>query len=57
MVLQADNDDDWSEFAVESKKASKLEATSMISHTVHCPYFPAEKQVLFSFVPSYIYIG
>ena len=40
-----DDDDNWDEIEQEGKKNS-LEATSLISHSVHCPYFPSDKQVI-----------
>jgi len=38
-----DDDDDWDEIEPDVKKNS-LEATSLISHSVHCPNFPSDKQ-------------
>ncbi|XP_067947774.1 translocation protein SEC63 homolog [Watersipora subatra] len=40
----AQEDDDWEEFEAESKKHAKLEATSLESHSVHCPFFTNDKQ-------------
>lgn len=40
-----DEDDDWEKFNSRSTNKNKaLEAKAKISHTVHCPYFPEEKQ-------------
>ncbi|XP_014288727.1 translocation protein SEC63 homolog [Halyomorpha halys] len=40
-----EDDDDWEKFQTGIKKREKiLEGKSKISHSVHCPYFPEEKQ-------------
>ncbi|XP_076444580.1 translocation protein SEC63 homolog isoform X2 [Babylonia areolata] len=39
-----DEDEDWDTFKMESKKENSLETKKKESHTVHCPFFPAEKQ-------------
>lgn len=40
-----DEDEDWDNFNSRSATRSKvLETKAKISHTVHCPYFPEEKQ-------------
>lgn len=40
-----EDDDDWEKFQTGLRKREKiLEGKSKISHTVHCPYFPEEKQ-------------
>lgn len=44
--LENDEDDDveWDRLQQKLNKREKLEGKSRISHTVHCPYFPEDKQ-------------
>ncbi|XP_037933233.1 translocation protein SEC63 homolog [Teleopsis dalmanni] len=39
-----DDDEEWEKLQAKLNKREKLEGKSRISHTVHCPYFPEEKQ-------------
>lgn len=39
-----DDDEEWEKFQQKLNKREKLEGKSKVSHTVHCPYFPEEKQ-------------
>ncbi|CAH1799731.1 unnamed protein product [Owenia fusiformis] len=39
-----DDDDTWEKFQEEAKKENVLEAKSKETHSVHCPYFPLDKQ-------------
>ena len=39
-----DDDEAWERLQAKLNKREKLEGKSRISHTVHCPYFPEEKQ-------------
>lgn len=39
-----DDDVEWEKFQKKLNKREKLEGKSKISHPVHCPYFPDEKQ-------------
>lgn len=39
-----DDDEEWNKLQAKLNKKEKLEGKSRISHTVHCPYFPEEKQ-------------
>ncbi|XP_018907486.1 translocation protein SEC63 homolog isoform X2 [Bemisia tabaci] len=40
-----DDDDDWEKFQTGANKRDKaLEGRSKVSHSVHCPYFPEDKQ-------------
>ncbi|XP_005185645.1 translocation protein SEC63 homolog [Musca domestica] len=42
--LDDDDDEEWERLQAKLNKREKLEGKSRISHTVHCPYFPEEKQ-------------
>lgn len=42
--LDDDDDEEWERLQSKLNKREKLEGKSRISHTVHCPYFPEEKQ-------------
>jgi len=39
-----DDDEEWEKFQKKLNKREKLEGKSKISHSVHCPYFPEDKQ-------------
>lgn len=39
-----DDDVEWEKFQQKLNKREKLEGKSKVSHPVHCPYFPEEKQ-------------
>lgn len=39
-----DDDVEWEKFQKKLNKREKLEGKSKMSHPVHCPYFPEEKQ-------------
>ncbi|XP_014251168.1 translocation protein SEC63 homolog [Cimex lectularius] len=40
-----EDDDDWEKFQTNIKRRDRaLEGKSKLSHTVHCPFFPEEKQ-------------
>lgn len=39
-----DDDEEWEKFQQKLNKREKLEGKSKISHSVHCPYFPEDKQ-------------
>lgn len=39
-----DDDEEWDRFQQKMNKREKLEGKSKISHSVHCPYFPEDKQ-------------
>lgn len=39
-----DDDEEWEKLQSKLNKREKFEGKSRISHTVHCPYFPEEKQ-------------
>lgn len=41
---EEDEDDDWDTFKMESKKENSLETKKKESHTVHCPFYSADKQ-------------
>lgn len=43
-IADDDDDEEWEKFQAKLNKREKLEGKSRISHTVHCPYFPEEKQ-------------
>lgn len=42
--LDDDDDEEWEKLQAKLNKREKLEGKSRISHTVHCPFFPEEKQ-------------
>lgn len=39
-----DDDEEWEKFQKKLNKREKLEGKSKVSHSVHCPYFPEDKQ-------------
>jgi len=39
--ISRDDDDEWTEFQMESKKDNILETKSKETHLVHCPFFPS----------------
>lgn len=39
-----DDDEEWEKLQAKLNKREKFEGKSRISHTVHCPFFPEEKQ-------------
>lgn len=39
-----DDDEEWEKFQKKLNKREKLEGKSKISHSVHCPHFPEDKQ-------------
>lgn len=39
-----DDDEEWERFQKKLNKREKLEGKSKLSHSVHCPYFPEDKQ-------------
>lgn len=39
-----DDDVEWEKFQQKLNKREKLEGKSKLSHSVHCPYFPEDKQ-------------
>lgn len=39
-----DDDDEWDKFQQKLNKREKLEGKSKVSHSVHCPNFPEDKQ-------------
>lgn len=39
-----DDDEEWEKFQKKLNKREKLEGKSKISHSVHSPYFPEDKQ-------------
>lgn len=39
-----DDDEEWERFQQKLNKREKLEGKSKVSHSVHCPYFPEDKQ-------------
>lgn len=39
-----DDDEEWEKFQQKLNKREKLEGKSKVSHSVHCPYFPEDKQ-------------
>lgn len=39
-----DDDEEWNRLQSKLNKKEKLEGKSRLSHAVHCPYFPEEKQ-------------
>ncbi|XP_055373196.1 translocation protein SEC63 homolog [Condylostylus longicornis] len=39
-----DDDDEWERLQSKLNKREKLEGKSRVSHAVHCPYFPEDKQ-------------
>lgn len=39
-----DDDEEWNRLQAKLNKKEKLEGKSRVSHAVHCPYFPEEKQ-------------
>ncbi|CAG2110446.1 unnamed protein product, partial [Medioppia subpectinata] len=44
-VSEHEEDDNWDDFQTNvSKKKEPLEGKSKLSHSVHCPYFPEDKQ-------------
>ncbi|EDV50487.1 translocation protein SEC63 homolog [Drosophila erecta] len=42
--LDDDDDEEWERLQAKLNKRERLEGKSRLSHTVHCPYFPEEKQ-------------
>ncbi|KAH8398801.1 hypothetical protein KR222_007286 [Zaprionus bogoriensis] len=42
--LDDDDDEEWERLQAKLNKRERLEGKSRMSHTVHCPYFPEEKQ-------------
>lgn len=42
--MDDDDDEEWERLQAKLNKREKLEGKSRISHTVHCPYYPEEKQ-------------
>lgn len=42
--VEDDDDDEWEKLQQKLNKREKLEGKSRISHSVHCPYFPEDKQ-------------
>lgn len=42
--LDDDDDEEWEKLQAKLNKREKLEGKSRVSHTVHCPFFPEEKQ-------------
>lgn len=43
-VENNDDDDEWDKFQQKLNKREKLEGKSKLSHSVHSPYFPEDKQ-------------
>ncbi|KAH8395037.1 hypothetical protein KR215_005632 [Drosophila sulfurigaster] len=42
--LDDDDDEEWERLQAKLNKRERLEGKSRMSHAVHCPYFPEEKQ-------------
>lgn len=42
--LDDDDDEEWERLQAKLNKRERLEGKSRMSHTVHCPFFPEEKQ-------------
>ncbi|KAH8322451.1 hypothetical protein KR067_011028 [Drosophila pandora] len=42
--LDDDDDEEWERLQAKLNKRERLEGKSRLSHTVHCPFFPEEKQ-------------
>ncbi|XP_030380077.1 translocation protein SEC63 homolog [Scaptodrosophila lebanonensis] len=42
--LDDDDDEEWERLQEKLNKRERLEGKSRMSHSVHCPYFPEEKQ-------------
>ncbi|SPP77173.1 translocation protein SEC63 homolog [Drosophila guanche] len=42
--LDDDDDEEWERLQQKLNKRERLEGKSRLSHTVHCPFFPEEKQ-------------
>jgi len=42
--LDDDDDEEWERLQAKLNKRERLEGKSRMSHSVHCPYFPEEKQ-------------